>query len=214
MLLLDGDAIAESMIRNGIGVVRRPIAIIRLGSRILPVSCYRGISLVSCVREKPGTVRKISRIAKPFRHRFATAAPTKKVPALRARCLSARVWKGLTRACPERLRPCRAPIAKCGLRLNGNHSKKTPLIRFSQRDELAASGSFNRGTYTFKLVFECRPVICPQTRGSRCAGPQILLILKVLIGDDQQLKSVGFAAIEKFAVADSFAIPFSTAVDA
>ena len=52
------------------------------------------------------------------------------------------------------------------------------------------------------MIFQSRPVIRPKFEDCDGAAFQILLMLEILVGDDQQLKSLGFGAIEQFAVAD------------
>lgn len=45
-------------------------------------------------------------------------------------------------------------------------------------------------------------MICPEFEDGDVSPFQVLLTLEVLVGNDQQLKPVGFRAIEQFAVAD------------
>jgi len=52
------------------------------------------------------------------------------------------------------------------------------------------------------MIFERRPVIGPELEDRDLPTLQVLLMLEILIGHDQQLKPIGFRSIQQFAIAD------------
>ena len=53
------------------------------------------------------------------------------------------------------------------------------------------------------MLFESRRVIRPEFEQRDATALQVLLMLEVLIGNDEQIKSIGFGAIEQIAVANA-----------
>jgi hypothetical protein len=77
---------------------------------------------------------------------------------------------------------------------------------------LTRGGRFDRDAYSFKVLFEGWAVIRPEFEDRDAAALQVLLMLEVLVGNDEDLKSFGLGAIEQIAVADPLPA-ISTAVD-
>jgi hypothetical protein len=66
---------------------------------------------------------------------------------------------------------------------------------------MSPSGGFGCRKDALKVLFESRPVICPEFEDRDAPALQVLLMLEVLVGNDEHLKPFGLRAIEQITVA-------------